>query len=367
MFFMKRILPIMMALSAVTAAFAQERQPYFILEPVLESFHAVCIHSGCHAIIAQGDISQICLTVDHPDSLVMQSACRMEAGTLHLLPHPNVTAQRPARLYDNDMLLQVLVEPGATLLVTAQSVRPVQIILYTAADGSSGQLRFEGDSSRYPEFAKAVSYRSFPEKRQWKIQYLSLNLEAALSLFSNSHLYNNPYNIYDAYHLGVTFQVPFSATGSRFTWFTGLYWDNAFFSISQQVEVVTASNWLKKEDMVGYGGVNVYGQKMYAASLGIPAGFYYRIGRTYMLSVSVTPAYCLNNIVRRYYIQENSAIQSTSQRVDLINPWRLDLQVGFHSSQLHLPEVGLRANLLPTFRKGLTEKPVHEFSLYFKF
>ena len=366
---MKRILPIMMALSAVTAAFAQERQPYFILEPVLESFHAVCIHSGCHAIIAQGDISQICLTVDHPDSLVMQSACRMEAGTLHLLPHPNVTAQRPARLYDNDMLLQVLVEPGATLLVTAQSVRPVQIILYTAADGSSGQLRFEGDSSRYPEFAKVVSYRSFPEKRQWKIQYLSLNLEAALSLFSNSHRYNNPYNIYDAYHLGLAFQVPFSATGSRFTWFTGLYWDNAFFDISQQVEVVTASNSLKNglDSEFGYGGVNVYGQKMYAACLGIPAGFYYRIGRTYMLSVSFTPAYCFNNNVRRVYILQSDAIQSVSQRVDLINPWRLDLQVGFRSSELHLPEVGFKANMLPTFRKGLTDKPMHEFSIYCRF
>lgn len=363
MFFMKRILPIMMALSAVTAAFAQERQPYFILEPVLESFHSVCIHSGCHAIIAQGEVRQICLTVDHPDSLVMQSACRMEAGTLHLLPHPNVTAQRPARLYDNDMLLQVLVEPGATLWVTAQSLCPVQIILYTAADGSSGQLHYEGDSSRYPEFAKAVSYRSFPEKRQWKIQYLSLNLEAALSHFSHSHIYNNPYNIRFGYHLGGDLLLMFGATGSRFSWFAGLNADNAFFNISQYVKKTENSNGL----VSGYTNENIYRQQLYSLYLGLPVGFNCRIGGASRFSLAVTPFHCLSNVFNSSSIRLDNSIEPNWERVNLINPWRLDLQVGFHSSKLHMPEVGLRANLLPTFRKGLTEKPVHEFSIYFKF
>ena len=354
----------MMALSAVTAASAQERQPYYILEPVPESFHAVCIHSGCHAVIARREVSQICLTVDHPDSLVMQSACRMEARTLHLLPHPNVTAQRPACLYDNDKLLQVMVEPGATLWVTAQSVRPAQIIVYTAADGSSGHLRFEGDSSRYQEFAKAVSYRSFPEKRQWKIRFLSLNLDDALSICTNSHRYNNPYNIYFSFHFGADLLVSFSATGSNFTWFSGLCVDNAFYNVSQQVEVVKASDGL---NVVGTSDINVYRQQLQAPYIGIPVGFYYRLDNVNSFTCTVTPAYCFRNDFKRTIILNNGKLDASSQAVNLINPWRLNLQVGFRSSALHLPEVGLRANLLPIFRKGLTEKPIHEFSIYFKF
>lgn len=363
MFFMKKILPIMIALSAVTAAFAQERQSYSIMEPVLESFHSVCIQSGCYAIIAQGEVSQICLTVDHPDSLVMQSACQMEEEVLQLFPHPNISAQRPARLFVNGKLQQVLVEPGATLCVTSQSVCPAQIILYTDADGSSGQLSYEGDSSRYPDFAQAVSYRSFPEKRQWKFLYFSLNLETALSLFSNSHIYNNPYNIQFGYHLGGDLIVMIGAKYSRFNWFTGLYVDNAFFDISQYVEKPNNSNELISVIPTE----NVYRHQLYSLYLGVPIGFNCKIGNASRFSVAVTPSHCIRNVFISSSISQDNTIESSRVLVDLINPWRLDLQIGYHSSKLHLPEVGFKANLLPTFRKGLAEKPVHEFSIYFKF
>ncbi len=366
---MKRIILLSAAFLSVTFAWAQERQPYLISEQV-KGFGSVYVHSGCHATLMHGNDNRICIIVENFDSLAMQSACNWEDGALHLLPHPAVSAQQPLRIYSNNENLQVFVEPEASLLVTAQSLLPDQIILYTDVDGRCGKLCYDGDSSQYPAFSKVVSRRSFPEKKPWKFKYISLNLDDALGFLNHNHRYNNPFNTSFAYHLGLSLCLAFGKEGSDFTWFSGLSLDNVSYVMSQQIKLLSTgsnntSGAFNMVENTEY-NQNIRSQQMNAHYLGVPFGFYYKLDGENSISFSINPSYNLWEILSTGFILQSNKTDYQGQKTKIMNPWRFDVQVGFHLSNFYFPEVGFRANLLPVYRRTLTEKPMHEFSIYLK-
>ena len=62
-------------------------------------------------------------------------------------------------------------------------------------------------------------------------------------------------------------------------------------------------------------------------------------------------------------INENNRTKPSSEKIKVLNPWRLDIHAGISISYF---ELGIYGNPLPTYRAGVGGKPRREFGFYLK-
>ncbi|MBO7625473.1 MAG: hypothetical protein J6S82_09265 [Bacteroidales bacterium] len=362
---MKKELMFIMLLFGVFAL--TNGQPTTYMEVIKKDYDQLYLYKGSHVVIRKA-ADQDCFLLDVPrfDSIMEWSeVCRWEDGTLHLMPNIYVSDTNRIELLSNKILRSVTIEPGATLLVAEEESllfwSNCAITLLTNSAGDSGKIIFMNERERARLLKKSIRYKSADAKTcAWKydMAYMQFQLRAPI-LLSNPR-YENPYNTIFIWDLDYAIKVRFKHTASRWDFSTGLGLDMRSAMLSNQVDVVDRQLvFSEKTDH------NRFNNSLFADYLNIPIEFSYKIipSDDFSVVLGITPAVLIWEGYLRNDINENNRTKPSSEKIKVLNPWRLDIHAGISISYF---ELGIYGNPLPTYRAGVGGKPLREFGFYLK-
>ncbi len=347
--------------------FAYNYGQTYMTESITKDYHSIYLHKGCHASIVKSlEADRIILKVPPFDSILEWDAvCRLEDGTLHLMPNIYVSDTNRIELLSNKILRSVTIEPGATLLVAEEESllfwSNCAITLLTNSAGDSGKIIFMNERERARLLKKSIRYKSADAKTcAWKYDMAYMQFQLRKPILLSNPRYNNPYNTLFIWDLDYAIKVRFKHTQSRWDFSTGLGLDMRTAMLSNQVDVVDKRLvFSEKTDH------NRFNNSLFADYLNIPIEFSYKIipSDDFSVVLGITPAVLIWEGYLRNDINENNRTKPSSEKTEVLNQWRLDIHAGISISYF---ELGIYGNPLPTYRAGVGGKPLREFGFYLK-
>lgn len=339
--------------------FAQTNKKYVISQKVEKEYDKLSLkpYTSLRLVKSDKDVLEISL---RDTSVDISGICTLKNGVLTLDYKSENPDETNLTLYSSMEFKHIHVSSFAKLYADTIQMRKkrswIQIDDYGLIEADSviaGRVSTIYGGDHAVENCKGIdSVTNFSSKEESKHKLsLSYGFSYRSTLIDNS-IYNSPYNSTKGFGFGIGIFYSYDFN-PNYLMSIGLEYRYIYNDLRNPVEYSNGDFALLDDTPQGYrSGLHTH-------YLMLPVKFKYNLFQTMFFSLGIAPGYNVGSVLKSKYITTNNDWSISKIDVDNVNPWRLELLLGFK----FFLGFELYYNLLPTYKIGTKGDGLREFGI----
>lgn len=385
---MKKPLLLAVLTAMSLCVFAQNRTRYVLYQPIEEDYEKLCIYSSCKVKLIKSDKDYLEVSL-YGDSTLSRKICRISNGRLSLIHFKKLLNDGEITLYSSKHFSEITVQDNATLIADTLQVNMQEASVDIYKNGQIKADKFIGGEYTYLFMANNATFEC-PDvsadsvrlniaktatgsgvKQFKQLPEADYRARPSLSFWVNKDIdllkignkkYDNPSvsNLRFGLSFPVVYKHPFG-NGNVFT-----------AGLEYKLDLRLLFNEVKYEEGDFTFTDNADGRRtqqyILSRSLLLPVKYTINIkDGLYRFSFGLTFGRVLKSNLYSLSINQNNKFDFAKTKIDNLNPWKIEANIGFTERFFIGANLELFANILPMYKSGTKGENIREIGLRLNF